>query len=511
MKKRYLILFIFISLFFALSCSSCANETVIFINKSCSVPPPTYGVEWDASNDVWRHIDIDGNTITLTTSDFDAHPIWGQMRRCNLNAAGDVLAYKDEVGYTNDGSNGYVMVEIPRTYVKTSSPSVNVYRWWVTSYHRSGFIVHYAFNQGGDGTPHNDAKYIYSAAYEAGFEHDSTNDHYELQSQTGVQPWTGEEITLVHFDGGQNEPAVGDLLTTATDSSYYVVDWVVDTGTWAGDNAAGDIWLRKPGDSSCGFADNEDVTNDTQSVVFAGGVGLGVNGAVSELSLNINEARTYAQNIGSGWNITNFWELSLIRLLYYIEYADADSQTTIGRGIVDKPIGTGFAGELTGADSIDTNIASNGTGTGDATDGLTPISYRGKENFYGNCWNFIDGFDAINASYDLAKTDGTSTFASPLVLHSSSTTAPITTDGYQTNLLYETNLEYALIPSAVGGSDSTYLCDYLYAHDIGETNILLFGGFWNFSADAGAGCLFSSSAALFSSRNFGCSLSFLKP
>ena len=469
-------------------------------------PPDIIGVEWNQGTDTWRHINLNGETINLETSDFDQHPVWGGMRRCNMDATGDILCYQNDPDFKLDGSNGKVMVEIPRSYVSSANPSANVYRWWLSSKPFPGSRIHYAFRQGGDGISHY-SDYLYVGAYEAGFEHDSTNNHYELQSQTGVQPWTGGEITKVSFDAGQNEPAVEDLLSTATDSSYYVVDWVVRGGAWATNDATGDLWLRKPGDDACGFANNEDVTNDTQSNVFAT-----IDGAVSELTLTINDARTYAQNIGTGWNITNFWELSLVRLLYYIEYADADSQTTIGQGIVNKASGTGFAGELTGADSIDTNVSTNGTGSGTGTDGLTPISYRNIENLWGSVWNFTDGYNAIDASYDLARMDGTSTFASPLVLHSSSTTAPITTDGYQTNLLYETNLEFAFLPSsAAGGSSSTYLCDFLFAHDIGETNILLFGGRWSDSAHAGAGCLASDDGASTSNRYCGCRLSYLKP
>ena len=370
------------------------------------------GVEWNQNTDTWRHIDINSNTLTLDTAYFDQHPIWGNIKRCNMDATGDVLAYRGDETYKNDGSNGYVMVEIPATYVKTANPSANVYRWWVSPSPQPNFVLHYAFPQGGDGNYHY-SDHVYMGAYEAGFD----TDH--LLSQSGVQP-------------------------------------KVDT-------------------TIAGF-------------------------------------QTYAGNIGDGWNITNFWELALIRLLYYIEYADADSQTTIGRGIVDKPSGTGFAGELTGADGIDNNLASNGTGSGTGTDGLTPIAYRWIENLWGNAWQFITGYDAIDATYNLAKIDGTSSLTSPLTTYSSSTTAPITVDEYQSNLLYETNLEFAFLPSsASGGSSSTYMYDYLWAHNAGETNVLLFGGTWTNSADAGAGSLYSIYEASVSSRSRGCRLSFLKP
>ena len=71
--------------------------------------------------------------------------------------------------------------------------------------------------------------------------------------------------------------------------------------------------------------------------------------------------------------------------MYYIEYADADSQTTIGKGI------TGAAAKsVTGDDGIDANLATNGTGTGTGVDDETPVAYRGMENLWSNVRNFID-------------------------------------------------------------------------------------------------------------------------
>jgi hypothetical protein len=36
------------------------------------------------------------------------------------------------------------------------------------------------------------------------------------------------------------------------------------------------------------------------------------------------------------------------------------------------------------------------------------------------------------------------------------------------------------------GSSITYVTDYLYAHDTGEINIALFGGYWDSGSNAGA-------------------------
>ncbi|GAJ19866.1 unnamed protein product, partial [marine sediment metagenome] len=131
-------------------------------------------------------------------------------------------------------------------------------------------------------------------------------------------------------------------------------------------------------------------------------------------SQTIGTFRTWAENIGSvQWGITSIWALSAIKLLYYIEYADADSQTKIGKGITDVE-----APKATGADGIDVNLAINGTGKGTGVDGETPIAYRGIENLWGNVYRFIDGYNAVDGDtpetdvkYRLINRDGSGTFA----------------------------------------------------------------------------------------------------
>ena len=79
--------------------------------------------------------------------------------------------------------------------------------------------------------------------------------------------------------------------------------------------------------------------------------------------------------------------------MFYTEYASLDSQTALGKGIVDLASGTDFAGLLTGALSADTNIGVNGTGVGTGTNGQTPIVYRGIENLWGNTWTWVIGIN----------------------------------------------------------------------------------------------------------------------
>jgi hypothetical protein len=238
--------------------------------------------------------------------------------------------------------------------------------------------------------------------------------------------------------------------------------------------------------------------------------GIGYTGLPSD-HFDIDEAELYANNIGSGYGCMNIWTMSAIRLLFYTEMGSLDSQTALGRGVVDLDGGTGFAGLNTGADSADSNIGTNGTGTGTGTDGETPIVYRGIENLWGNIWQFCIGYNAVDAEYRITKRDGTGILAGDLAAgeYESSIVEPILSDGYQSDVETENLLKYLMIGSETAGSSSTYLCDYFYVHDAGETNILLSGGNWGNGSTAGVGSLDSSYGSSFSARSFGARFEFI--
>lgn len=472
------------------------------------------GVEWDQSRDTWSRIDEYGNKIQMPAAFFDAHPTWGGMRRCTLSAAGTVNHYGANPrgdGLTLNGTDGRVMVEIPKFYVKSQSPSANVYRWWISPSLRPGFELHPAFVQRGGV----EKDHIYVGAYNADFQYDGDNEvydagHEKLHSRTGKQPYTGVNDCFfsIPVDDLGTEPAIGDLVSTPTDGSFYIVDYVKTAGAWAG-GTAGDtatIWLRKPGQATCGMANGEVLTNDTTTTTIGN-----TTAADTPRNVTLGHSRTLAGNIGAGWGLLNIWSLSAVQLLFYTEYAGADLQTKVGKGIVDKAAGAGFAGENSGALSADSNIGVNGTGTGTGTNGLTPIAYRGIENLWGNIWQFIDGWNAVDAEYRLVNRDGTGTLADTLTggNYEASTGIPITTDGYISNILYEDLTKYAFIASAVLGSSGTYLYDYWYAHDTGETNILLAGGRWIDGATAGVGCRNADLVAAGAARTIGSRLEFI--
>jgi hypothetical protein len=229
---------------------------------------------------------------------------------------------------------------------------------------------------------------------------------------------------------------------------------------------------------------------------------ISASGREPAVNMTIGQARTYAENKGAGWGITNIWTLAGLRQLFYTEMLTLDSLTAWAksRGIVDI---TGAS--CSGADDADTNISTNGTGSGTGTAGQTPVVWRGIENMWGNVWQFQDGFNAIQGTTKVISPTGLGMHGKPTVFKDVLDAADIQSvgalpreDGYQKNLM-NTNIARPLfLPSSVGGSDSTYLSDS-YANprstNAGRPCILLSGCYWHDAGDAGVGTLDASFTA----------------
>ena len=240
--------------------------------------------------------------------------------------------------------------------------------------------------------------------------------------------------------------------------------------------------------------------------------GVGYPDLPNNSRFTINDAELYASRISPGnAGITSFWGYCADQLLMYIEYGTFDIQTALGKGIVDLPSGEGFAGKLTGVDNIDSRLAENGTGTGDGVDGKTPVCWRGIENPYGNVWKFVIGANfGDGGTFRLIKRDGTGTLAGWMAAGSYESGGGVpTTNGFISGLLRGDLEEFAFLPSAVGGSDSTYLCDYWWA-PTGD-RILLAGGDWSYARGAGPGYRNASNAVSSSYRDFGARVEFRPP
>ena len=150
--------------------------TADFVQAEIQRYMPLYqGIAWDSSNDSYHRTGSSGTTF----------PIQSQMRRCVVADDGTVnyylsainSAYKED-GVTPsvlDGTDGQVMVEIPKFYYKHTY-SGTTHTWEISQFPLTGFTLHPAFKS--DATEFNCA---YVAAYEA-----SLDGASKLSSRSGI-------------------------------------------------------------------------------------------------------------------------------------------------------------------------------------------------------------------------------------------------------------------------------------------------------------------------------------
>lgn len=104
------------------------------------------------SNIVSRYIDFSLNAKTLI-GNVSTHPVYSAINRCNVSDDGTINAYYGDNSYTEDGSNGQVMVYIPKFYYKVTPDSdggldgSNIRKcWWsISDTPGDGYKLHPAF------------------------------------------------------------------------------------------------------------------------------------------------------------------------------------------------------------------------------------------------------------------------------------------------------------------------------------------------------------------------------
>ncbi|MDD3961317.1 MAG: PKD domain-containing protein [Bacteroidales bacterium] len=232
-------------------------------------------------------------------------------------------------------------------------------------------------------------------------------------------------------------------------------------------------------------------------------------------SITLPYFRNLSHNRGTGWELQNFNQISAIELLYLIEYANFNSQSVIGAGVTqitddgstNMAVNTGYtAGVGVNASQL-YNTSGQAVITHYKTGQTTyPNSYRGVENVYGNIWKWGDGIniktnrDPWVADHDFAS----DTFVHPYVDTGFTLAA---SNNYGVSIAFSSAIDYAFLPLTVGGSSSTYLCDY-YSQTTGNRSALL-GGDWSGGTSAGAFRWYLVSAAADAYRSFGARLSYI--
>ena len=459
-------------------------------------------IDHSSSNPALTYVDIDKQAITLDAADFNASKIWGSIRKCVIDPATNEITYGSNArgdGLDLTGASGDVMVEYLPFYWAAERDGDIEYQWG-SPYAYAGLPIHPWFVQrGGYVSP------MYLGAYGACLLDDDGT--LKLVSKTGEQPITGGEMWKLSYTSGSTEFTIGETLTGATGGATGdVVTYGLTSGTWGGGDAAGTVYVKqKSGDYQA-----EDINGSTAGLNCCTIAGVG-----SGLGFTIANSETYGNNKGTGWGSASWWSWHARMFLMYADLGTRDAQTALGRGVVDLASGSGYAGLENGADSADTNIGTNGTGSGTGTDGRTPVVWRGLQDPYGNWYEFLTGWLAVDAGYQIVNRAGLASAVMPAGTfgdaseYEQSVTAPITVDGYIKDYVYADTLLLGLFTASdTTGSSDTYACDFFYAHRSGQTNILLGGGHWSYAGVAGPGCLAAYHVSSCSHRDIGARLEF---
>ena len=212
-----------------------------------------------------------------------------------------------------------------------------------------------------------------------------------------------------------------------------------------------------------------------------------VKGQYPMVGLTRDEFRQLADNNGTGWRVGDFWLVSAIQMLYLVEYQDWNSQDNLGDGNTN--------GSYVGSSSNQTDSPHTIAGAGDSwangsTDGTQPSSganpgtaymkYRGIENFFGNCTNWVDGVNISSGSsgdWHVSNTD--TDFDDDTTTNYDLLVNSMPSDGYVTDVA---NASGAFIPSSTGGSSSTFISDQFFDDNGNSDRVARFGG----SAGSGA-------------------------
>jgi len=205
-----------------------------------------------------------------------------------------------------------------------------------------------------------------------------------------------------------------------------------------------------------------------------------ISGAAPLVNLTRAQFRAGFAGRGAGYCQADWATQFEIQILYLIETAHLNSQLVVGNGNVNSPaaINTG------GSDSV-----AGMTGCADKDSPSIAVKYRGLENLWGNIFEWRDGinFDdgLIYVCTNPSKyADDTAADYTAL----SYSKAP--SDGYISAIGLDANIPWAQLPTAVAGSDSTYLCDECHFNTAGW-RVACVGGYWN--SKSVAGLFFASS------------------
>ena len=368
-------------------------------------------------------------------ADFDKFSMYGGRKRCNVSDGGTINAYYGDEGYTEDGSNGQVMVYQPKFYYLVCPLEydrqetgygyhLRKANYYVSETQRAGFKLHPAFYDKNG----NEVDYILMSAYE-GCIYDTSANAY-LKNDEQVMDASKDKFSSIA--GTRPASGVSQNLTRPN------IEQMAKN--------RGEGWHS-----------------------------LGIKTASMEQLLMIVEMGMMNLQTAIGQGVVNLpWSTGSDTTS---SYAGATGSTaSLGNG-------TGRATKTT--------TYEGGKATDYTVDGKTSICYRGVENFWGNIWKFAYGVNIwgngkmaggmpyICSDFNYAEGKNTDNYEGAGFTVTKA-------NGYISAMGYSTKYDWLFMASECLGNSSLPVGDYTYiTENLNGYRIALLGGSWTYGSDAG--------------------------
>lgn len=368
-------------------------------------------------------------------ADFDKFSMYGGRKRCNVSDGGTINAYYGDEGYTEDGSNGQVMVYQPKFYYLVCPLEydrqetgygyhLRKANYYISETQRAGFKLHPAFYDKNG----NEVDYILMSAYE-GCIYDTSANAY-LKNDEQVMDASKDKFSSIA--GTRPASGVSQNLTRPN------IEQMAKN--------RGEGWHS-----------------------------LGIKTASMEQLLMIVEMGMMNLQTAIGQGVVNLpWSTGSDTTS---SYAGATGSTaSLGNG-------TGRATKTT--------TYEGGKATDYTVDGKTSICYRGVENFWGNIWKFAYGVNIwgngkmaggmpyICSDFNYAEGKNTDNYEGAGFTVTKA-------NGYISAMGYSTKYDWLFMASECLGNSSLPVGDYIYVtENLNGYRITLLGGSWTVGSSAG--------------------------
>jgi hypothetical protein len=252
-------------------------------------------------------------------------------------------------------------------------------------------------------------------------------------------------------------------------------------------------------------------------------------------NLTRDQFRQAARKRGSGWEMYTYNAHKTLFWLFAVEYATLDSQKPfnaqkdangfaqggLGPGPtqmtdwtnfnkINPLIPCGYTNEFGNGSGEKAYVVKNASGGTHAT--LMANRYRGIENPFGHIWKYTDGANIQVTTGDaglsiLWTTDDPSNFSDTSYTGYNKKGNICRTNGYAKKMLLGEDGD--IVATEIGGSSSTYWCDYYYTYtSANRMQVVLVGGRADDGSAAGLANVTTYSAPSAADRNFGSRLCF---